>query len=508
MGQMMNLFFDCGQASVYDIREVNTSFAKGSLKVLYLGKNRNGSYFSKEAVERALPSLHNVPIVCHWDREAGEIGGHDVELVVDDDGKMSLLNLTEPCGVVPDHARFGFMTDTDEEGNEHEYLVIDGVLLWKRQDVYKHIVNDLQGKVKHSMEITVFDGADNADGYYDIKNFEFTALCLLENCNPCFQGSELEVYSANNFKSKMEQMMAELKEYYCSVDTLDGVDNINNDESLMEGGEKVLENNVETVDETIESFAANEEEVPEETIEEESTDVAETTNEEFALTSGVLDELLRELSAETITLSWGETVRYWYVDSDLEAHEAYCVDANDWLLYGFSYSIDGDAVIIDWDSKKRMKYAIVPFDEGEQASPLKEVFSAIDARMSECANWESKYHEASDHISTMEAEMDELRQFKADVLAARVREQCDAVFARFADLNGIDAFEELRNNCANYDVETLEEKCYAIRGRNMTPAKFNLSNCESKSSKLVVSGVNQTSDEPYGGIFEKYHVNK
>ena len=73
MGVLMTIPYEFQTASLYDIRELNASFATGSLKVMYLGGNRNGSYFTKDAVERALPSLKNVPIVCHWDEEAGEI---------------------------------------------------------------------------------------------------------------------------------------------------------------------------------------------------------------------------------------------------------------------------------------------------------------------------------------------------------------------------------------------------------------------------------------------------
>ena len=49
--------------------------------------------------------------------------------------------------------------------------------------------------------------------------------------------------------------------------------------------------------------------------------------------------------------------------------EVYCWDRNDWLLYGFGYKLNGDSVVIDFESKKRKKYTIVDFDEGEQPSP-------------------------------------------------------------------------------------------------------------------------------------------
>ena len=52
------------------------------------------------------------------------------------------------------------------------------------------------------------------------------------------------------------------------------------------------------------------------------------------------------------------------------------------------------------------------------------------------------------------------------------------------------------------DLETLEEKCFAIRGRNGTAAKFSH---EPKTPKLPVEK-HDTEPEPYGGLFAKYGV--
>ena len=82
MGKLMSVPFEFSNAFVYDIKEINSSFAVGTLKVMYLGKNRNGSHFTKSSVEKALPSLHNVPIVCHWNDEEREIGGHDMAVTM------------------------------------------------------------------------------------------------------------------------------------------------------------------------------------------------------------------------------------------------------------------------------------------------------------------------------------------------------------------------------------------------------------------------------------------
>lgn len=512
MGTFMSIpcEFDC--ATLYDVHEINSSFATGKLKVMYLGHNRNGSHFTKDAVEKALPSLRNVPIVCHWDEEAEEIGGHDVAVVSDGDGGIRLKNLTEPCGVVPDHASFYFQKCYDESGAEHEYLVIDGVILWKRQDVYKHIVNDLGGVVKHSMEINVFDGNDTPDGYYDISKFEFTALCLLENCEPCFQGSTLEVFSAQSFKQKMEQMMLEIKEFLTKVDA-SNEDDIHPQNNFTEGGE-TLEETIETIvtEEVATEEVADEpkEDPSEDSVREEATateasegESTENTSEEstadFALTEETVEEICRNLEEVTIEKEYGTFPRYYYVDSDFDAKEVYCWDSADWLLYGFTYEKNGDSVVIDFESKARKKFVIADFDEGDQASPVGNAFAAIEKKAIEANEFVAKYQEASSKISEMEPELEELRAYRDNSEKNIASKERADVLAKFEDLEGNESFDSLKEHCDEYDPATLEEKCYAIRGRCATQAKFSF---ENRPAKICVDHeYNFAKEEPYGGLF-------
>jgi len=549
----MNVPFEFDHISLFDIQEVNSSFAKASLKVMYVGDNRNNSNIEKPVVQRALPTLYNVPIVAHWMIEENTIGGHDIEVVHDDHG-IRFRNLTEPCGVVPDHAKFRFEVQEDEYGEKHEYLIIDGVLLWKRQDVYKHIVNDLNGKVKHSMEITVKSGKKNADtGRFVIDELEFTALCLLENCEPCFEGSELELYTAQNFKLQMEQMMQELKETFSMVTPSAEVHDTHPQNILTEGGEKVLHEKTElaarygidvnaldfslddfTLEELTEKFeamqaTAEEPEAAEPAAEPEATEEPETAEQaepadpepaepeenpepaaepeadNFALTGNVLNEVMRSLEQETMTDDWGTWPRYCYADCDLDAGEVYCWDCTDWLLYGFKFAMDGDNVVIDFESKQRMKYVIAPFEEGEQASPFAETFQRMAEKLQSSAELNEKYQAASDTITAMETELGELRQFKADTESKALQSAREEVFAQFEDLIGVEAFEDLRAHCEDYsDMDALEEKCFAIRGRNGTPAKFSMGE---KTPKLkVVRDEDNYTKEPYGGLFARFGI--
>lgn len=520
----MNLAYEFKDASVYDLQEVNASFASGSLRVMYTGQNRNGCAISRDAVEAALPSLYNVPIVSHYIREENLIGGHDVSVAKDEDNQIRLLNLTEPCGVVPEHAKFRFETEADENGEEHEYLIIDGVILWKRQDVYKHIVEDLQGRVKHSMEISVLDSGDDDDGVYQIRRFEFTALCLLEAFEPCFEGSQLELYSMSSFKAQMEQMMAELKEAFTLVTSSSEDDDTHSHNHSKEGGmalpEKIAlveqyglkvedldfeidELTTEQLQERLDGMTASDpapeaepeeaeaQEAPAEELAEEPVEepAGEETNEEdnaepeaFTLSRDLADELRRALhEAGTIQTAWGEDDHYWFWDYDAERSEVYCHDNSDWLMYGFSYSMKGDNVVIDFASKKRVKLVIADWDNGE-SDPFTTVMSAVTEKYS--------------------AELTTLREFRLNTERAELNAQREEVLARFADLEGLAAFDALREDAENYAPDALEEKCYAIRGKFGTPAKFNL---EQKAPKLLVDRTEQTT-EPYGGLFVKYNV--
>ena len=195
---------------------------------------------------------------------------------------------------------------------------------------------------------------------------------------------------------------------------------------------------------------------------------------------------------------------YWFVDYDADAMEVYCDDTTDWNLYGFSYSMNGDNVVIDFASKKRMKFSIVPFDEGEQANPMATVFAtAVEKYTANDAEWAEKYQTASDTITSMETELGALRQFKTDTEGAVEKGKRDEVFAQFEDLVGVEAFEKLRENNEQYSVEDLEEKCYALRGRNGTVAKF--SHEAPKAPKLPVEKTGLAA-EPYGGVFAEYGI--
>ena len=528
MARVMNVSF---ASSLTDLCEVNSSFDSGVLRICYTGPNRNGSDITPEAIDRALPSIYNCPIVCNYDRETDSLGGHDIELVREDNGNMHIVNLTEPIGIIPESAKVWYEDYEEDDGTVHKYLYAN-VLLWKRQEAYAKIRRD--GVTSHSMEITVKDG-EMVDGIYRIKDFEFTAFALI-SVEPCFESSALELFSKQNFKEMMFEMMQEMKGVFNSAITSNEVSNIDQIDLTMEGGEDRLDEKFEllakygltveeldfalddfTVEELAEKLEAveaakvSDEEAPvekdpseEESVEDEPAD--NTSEGDFALVSNMIDELRCAVAClGQLHREYGEIPQYWFVDADFEAGEVYCEDRSESdRLYGFNFTVNGDSIAIDVESKKRKKYSIVDFEGEDQPSPMTPVFELLESKLNNLVGIEQKFNEVSATVKEMETELNTLRQFKADADNAVALKERNEVFAKFEDLAGNEAFETLKTDCMKYDLETLEEKCFAIRGRAVQVQKFDFNN---KPPKLHVTDKSGSgTNEPYGGLFVQYNV--
>lgn len=488
-------------SSLSSLCEINSSFDTGVLRIAYTGKNRNGSSISKEAFEKSIKTMYNCPIVCNYDRETDSIGGHDMELVSSKDGDLKIVNCTMPVGVIPESSKYSWEIVEEADGVQHEYLCAE-VLIWKRQEAYQKIKDN--GTVAQSMEITIKDGEMN-DGVFEIYDFEFTAFCLLgDDHEPCFESSAMGLFSLDTLKVQMEEMMSELKETYSLISPHSEVED--KFDIPTEGGEKVLNEKIALIAEYGHEVSALEFSIEELSFEElreklEAMKV-EPATERFELNSQICEEIRYAVEAEMIERPWGKMPRYSVVDHDAESMMVYCFDADDhWKLFGFAFSMNGDNVVIDFESKKRMKFAIVDFDEGEQVMPFDKVFEEIAAQFTaNDTQWSEKYQTASDTIETMNNELGSLRQFKADTEAAAAEVAREEIFAQFEDLAGVEEFESLRENCAEFELKALEEKCYAIRGRNSSVAKFAK---KPEAPKLKVERT-EPEDRAYGGLFEKY----
>ncbi|ARM66296.1 structural protein [Lactococcus phage AM2] len=200
-------------------------FSKARVTVMYHGENPNRSSFSKWDVEKAVPSLKNIPIVGYFSEEDENFGGHERSLVVEDD-KIVVKTKTVPIGVVPESAVFSWENIVDKDGIRREYLVIDNALIWNRDEkLVSALSTDDFGQ---SMEITVNEYY-TLDGIDYITDFYFTALCVLgidKNgagyVRPAFDDAKVQTYSKDDsLTESMQNMFKDLKFALNEIETIE-----------------------------------------------------------------------------------------------------------------------------------------------------------------------------------------------------------------------------------------------------------------------------------------------
>ena len=176
---------------------------------MYTGKNRNMSIISKNAVEKALPSLAGIPIVGEFSVESKDFKGHGGKIDLD---SYDFVHTTKPYGFVPESATYEWEEVKTRDGSR-EYLTIDGCYLWTGR--YEEAYSVIENGKGQSMEIEVTDGFWNEDEEaYQIDNFLFSALCILgDEVQPAFEDASITAYSLDkdSFKQEFNQMLSELK---------------------------------------------------------------------------------------------------------------------------------------------------------------------------------------------------------------------------------------------------------------------------------------------------------
>jgi hypothetical protein len=388
------------------VEKINPLFSKAKVRVLYVGLNRNNSYISKEAVEKAIPSLFNIPIVGEYLEEKDNFGSHGGKLEISEDD-IKYIQTTKPYGVVAESAEIYWETVEESDGTINEYLIVDGAYLWTGR--YEELNNILEKQYGQSMEIEVQDGEFAVvDGHetFKIDNFLFSALCILGvdkdgegHVEPCFESASITAYTLDKdeFKSQFSQMMEELKY------------------SLNEGGNSMPEENKENVEQVEEKF--EETEVVEE----------ETVNKEVA----------------------DETVE-----------------------------IENNEEVSEEEEVEEINYQ-VKFEELEK-----------------------EYMILKDNYSKLEEEVGSLREFKQNKLTEERKEAESELFESFSSELTEDEMKELKETSADFSLEDLEGKLYALVGKK----KATFSKQPKKEKKPVKIEFEEKKEEftPYGGLLDKY----
>lgn len=269
-----------------DIQPYNPLISQCTIKVLYLGKNRNGSFIDKNTAIQMANSLPGTPIVGAWRKDIEDFGDHGHVITIED-GEIKFACKTVPYGFVAPDARVWFQkfNDIDDFGNEteREYMMTTGYLWTGQFPEAQKVIDEGQNQ---SMELDEehLDGhwandAKSGMDFFIINDAIFSKLCILgDDVEPCFEGASITGGVDSNYTESTEfahTLYTMIKQLQETIGTKEGGKNMPMPEKLEE-----LEETEVTTDFIATSGKTKEEESQEETKDSEAKKEEETPSEE------------------------------------------------------------------------------------------------------------------------------------------------------------------------------------------------------------------------------------
>jgi hypothetical protein len=237
--------------------------------------------------------------------------------------------------------------------------------------------------------------------------------------------------------------------------------------------------------------------------------------EHFAsLASQKQEEIINALREEKFIDRWGdECGKYSYVDHN--DTEVFAYDRQDnWNLYGFTYSMSEDSVVIDFASKKRKKFEIVDFNEGEtifslfpqeaidcaikdNIKEIEEKFISINTESEQLKSKITEFEAIKTENETLIIENNQLKEFKQNIefkiKVENKRVEIEGLIEDFETvLNGNEEFEQIKKDITEdeklitMDYNNMEKDLYALVGK----VKFEKKKKEKKKKNITFSRVN------------------
>lgn len=256
--------------------DINPMMSKCEIKVLYLGKNRNGTSINKQAATEMAKTLRGAPIVGYYREEKGDFFDHGDQVIYDGEG-VHFKTLTKPYGFVSPDAEVWFQEfdEFDETGEStvRTYLMTTGYLWTGQFQEAQQLFNE--GGKPQSMELdenslTGFWSKDeNSEcDFFIINDAIFSKLCILgDDVEPCFEGASVTAPNISknftlddDFKKTLYEMMKELQYTLQggNYKVEDDVKKKSADSSTVVEPEEVIEQPVETPTEPEDNTSTNE----------------------------------------------------------------------------------------------------------------------------------------------------------------------------------------------------------------------------------------------------------
>lgn len=443
-------------------------FMRVKIWLMHTGENYNGSFFTKQSVEGAIPTLEGMPIVGYLENNSAgqtDFSDHREGFVQDESGQWKIQYLGSAFGFVPKDHNAQFEMKVGDDGVEREYLTCEGVV-WTKFD---SAVDIFQRDVvkSQSMELADdFDGyVDETSGLFHFTKFKFDGACALGfDVQPAMESATIGLnFSAQeNVTFDVGVVFAQIEEKRKAFQDI-------------EGGEVKMDREVPDV------------------------------KTAFAYTAQQKKEMLKAtLMNEGATKDeWGYMSRkFWYLDHSDSHVFAESKDDN-WGAVQLPYAFDADGKAnIDFTQKVICVVSYVPAAEAVAGSfaiksverseyEIKIAEAQVEGRFSNMADELKEGMVEQAEFDTVKTERDELLAFKRQIES----EKKDAVIANFmTQYEGVVAKEDI------VDIETvkdelsvadIETRLFAVAGRKVA-SKF----AAQKGGGKVHFAIEEDRDQP------------
>lgn len=521
-------------------------FIDVSIDVMHTGANLNKTSFTKDAINKAVPTICNTPIlgyvVDELDEEDKDFKGHEHELRITDKD-VKYVYAGQAYGVIPESCNPRWIVKDDGTGIEREYLRVDGLIWTKFSDPVDIFTRD--GTKNHSVELTdMACGPADKNGNVPVGSFKFDGCCILSTTDPSIKPAMTGSCITANFS--VEDITAQIRDRLYEYQAIqqnytaqndNPSDEEKGDTTPMNENEKnpamtenaVAEGAVEnpeietpaaenTATKTESEAAPAENAAPEEGAENATTEVpAENTapaeedepaaSSEFTLTANQLrDEVYNALLKVQVPSRWDNECmipKYWL--TDIQGSEVIVTDSGTYQLMGIPYSMNGDNVVLEYENIKRKKVIYEDWDNGDVMPGLITMFSTLTDKLVELSD---SFTKAANEVSEIKPKLEAYQQAEADAKAAEMEAKRDALFATFDEKLGADAeYIALKEN-KEISYSDLETKCYALVGRKSAEFSYVPNKNNKGTVRFGVGGTQNGSDVAYGGLIEHYLGNK
>ena len=485
---------------------------KLKLKVCHTQLNRNGSFISKENMEKGMPTLKYRPILAYiHELEDGtkDFYAHNMQIIENEDGESEINYIEKQVGCFTADDPW---LEYDEEMDK-TYVMAYSVI----PENYTEAADIIRRKngTKVSCELVINELSYNAkEKYLDLTDFYFSGCTLLgcdEEGNEIGEGMLGARADIADFCHKepvityQEKLIETLEKLNVTLKGFNKNSEEGGDEEMDNFENEVVEEVVETeVEETVVEVNEVEETVVE-TNEVDETEVVEETETEETSTSEDGEEVQEEFEEAVVEETPAEEKFTKTFAIELSHDDIRCAlynliaqyEEEDNVWYCIREVYDSYFIMQGWSNNKlyKVSYSV----DGENVSlegERQEVFELIVTESEKIA------------IEKMRENYDSLVKYKEDTEAAALQAQKDAVFAdeKYVNVVNTKAFKKLIENSKDYSVEECTQKADEILDDFSSFAvNFTATEEDNKQKTLGFNFSAKPSKKKsaYGGLFDK-----